>query len=135
MKDYIEIDYRDIAKMLASALPVEEEDFREVVETYLEIVKALPREARLALKCAYVFSRKVPRQEREDMFQDLAMAIYEAQTKDERLAYAIARCDWLNGTVKTIVWNYHRLNYEGKGGCSALSLQGSTSSEFPFLYW
>ena len=50
----------------------------------------------MALKVAYVFSRKVPRQEREDLYQDIALAVFKAKTKDERLAYAIARCDWRN---------------------------------------
>jgi len=50
----------------------------------------------VSLKSAYIFSAKVPRDEREDMFQELALAILQARTKDEKLAYAIARCDWRN---------------------------------------
>ncbi len=94
MKQYLEVTYRDIAKMLASALPVEGEDFREVVETHIQTIKALPKDARIALKTAYVFSRKVPREEREDLFQDLALAVLKVKTEDERLAYTVARFDW-----------------------------------------
>ena len=86
--------YRSVAKMVASALPIEGEDFGEKVSGYLKTIKALPIAQRQALRCAYIFSRKVPREEREDMFQELTLAILEANVRDERLAYAIARCDW-----------------------------------------
>ncbi|HUV51897.1 MAG TPA: hypothetical protein VMW64_02330 [Dehalococcoidia bacterium] len=95
-KEYLKVTYRDIAKMLCAALPVEGQEYGEKVNQYLEVVKALPRNARIALKTAYVFSRKVPREEREDLFQDLALAVLKAKTEDERLAYTIVRCDWLN---------------------------------------
>ena len=86
--------YRSIAKMLASALPLAGEEFGEAVNNYLEEIKRLPKGAKVALRSAYIFSRKVPAQEREDLFQELALAILEAKVEDERLAYAIARCDW-----------------------------------------
>jgi len=95
-KEYIEITYRDIAKMFASTLPVEGDDFAYQVETNLEAIKALPLEAKNALKVAFVFSRKVPRHERQDLFNDIALAVLKIKTKDEKLAYAIARCDWKN---------------------------------------
>ena len=95
-KQYIEVTYRDIAKMMSSAHPVEGEEFSLKVSETLEAIKSLPQEAKIALKVAYVFSRKVPRQEREDLYQDIALAVFKAKTKDERLAYAIARCDWKN---------------------------------------
>ena len=89
-----DITYRHVAKMLASALPVQNEEFGQKVEYYLDVIGKLPQEAKVALKTAYIFSRKVPREEREDLFQDIALAVFKVQTKDERLAYAIARCDW-----------------------------------------
>ncbi len=89
-----DVTYRHVAKMLASALPVEDAEFGDKVEEYLEAIKALPQEAKNALKTAYIFSRKVPREEREDLFQDIALAVFRAKTSDEKLAYAIARCDW-----------------------------------------
>jgi hypothetical protein len=88
------VTYRRIAKMLASALPIEQAEFAERVEDHLEAIKTMPKAQRQALRCAYIFSRKVPAQEREDLFQELALAILEAKVEDERLAYAIARCDW-----------------------------------------
>lgn len=94
--DYLKVTYRHIAKMLASALPVQDEEFTLKVEEYLDAIKAMPIEAKNALKVAYVFSRKVPREEREDLFQDIALAVFKAKAKDEKLAYAIARMDWLD---------------------------------------
>lgn len=94
--DYLKVTYRDIAKMLASPIPVEGEEFGLKVNEYLAAIKEIPIEAKLALKVAYIFSRKVPREEREDLFQDLTLAVLRANTKEEKLAYTIARLDWLN---------------------------------------
>ncbi len=92
----LDIEYRDIAKMLASALPVEGEEFGLKVEDYLRTIKALSSECKTSLKVAYIFSRKVPREEREDLFQDIALAVFKAKTSEEKLAYTIARFDWLD---------------------------------------
>lgn len=91
---HIKVTYREVAKMLASALPIEDEEFGAKVSEYIATIKAMPTHQKLALKCAYVFSRKVPYEERGDFFQELALALLEAKADDERLAYAIARCDW-----------------------------------------
>ena len=109
-KQYIEITHRDIAKMLCSALPVQDEAFGEKVEEYLAVINAMPKEAKIALKVAYVFSRKVPREEREDLFQDLALAVFKAKTKDERLAYAIARCDWMDWWKKYKIRQHYSID-------------------------
>lgn len=93
---YLKVTYRDIAKMLASALPVEGEAFSVKVEEYLEAIKGMSQNQKTALKVAYVFSRKVPRAEREDLFQDIALAVFKANTTEEKLAYSIARMDWLD---------------------------------------
>ena len=103
------VHYRDIAKMLAKALPVEGPEFRDSVENNLKALKKMSQESRVALKSAYIFSSKVPKQDREDLFQELAIAILEAKTKDEPLAYAIARCDWRNWWEKKMT----RANYLG----------------------
>jgi len=107
---YLKVTFRDIAKMLCIALPVEGEDFGEHVNNTLEAIQKLDTEAKNALKSAYVFSRKVPRQEREDLFQELTLTLLRARTKDEKLAYAIARCDWLNWWKKFKIRQHYSLD-------------------------
>ena len=85
---------RSIAKMLASALQVDGEEFTEHVESYLDEINKLPADARRALKYAFIFSRKAPQQEREDLYQELAIKLLELRPQDDKLAYAVARCDW-----------------------------------------
>ena len=109
-KSYMKVEYRDIAKMLCKALPVEGEEFREHVETCLDVIKSMPTSSKLALKSAYIFSRKVPKQEREDFFQDIALAVLKTQATDERLAYAVARCDWQNWWSKYKIREHYSLD-------------------------
>jgi hypothetical protein len=90
----IKVTYRDLAKLFTRALPMEGEEFSLKVEECLKAIKAMPASQKQALQCAYVFASKVPRQEREDMFQELALVLLEAQVENVKLAYAIARCDW-----------------------------------------
>ncbi|GAI94460.1 unnamed protein product [marine sediment metagenome] len=80
--------------MFAQALPVEGKEYCLAVEEYLEVIKALPMEQKIALKVGYIFGAKVPREEKEDVFQDIALAVFKAKTSDMKLAYAIGRCDW-----------------------------------------
>ncbi len=100
MKELKDYTYRDIAKMLASALPLEAEDFRLAVESYLKVIKSMSVESKLALRSAYIFSRKVPREDREDMFQELTLAVLKAKTNEEKLAYTVARFDWKKWWVR-----------------------------------
>ena len=91
-----ELEYRDIAKMFQKALPLDGSEYKTAVDDCLAQIKALPRSAQLALRSAYIFGSKAPREDREDLFQSLALAVLQKQVDDERLAYAIARCDWLD---------------------------------------
>ena len=96
--------------MLVKAMPLEGQDYADKINEYLGIIKAMPQTAKVALKSAYIFSRKVPREEREDLFQDLTLAILKARTKDERLAYTIARCDWRNWWAKYSIRQHYSLD-------------------------
>ncbi len=86
--------YRNIAKMLASALLEENEDFGKHVDEYLGQIKKLSTDNKRALHYAYIFSRKAPQQERNDLYQELAIRLLEARPINDKLAYSIARCDW-----------------------------------------
>ena len=98
-----DVTYRNIAKMFASALPVDGAEFGQKVNQYLATIMKLDTETKNALKSAYIFSRKAPREEREDLFQDIALAVYKVKTKDMKLAYAIARCDWMD------FWKHYKI--------------------------
>lgn len=106
----IKVSYRDIAKMLCKSMPVELEDFRAKVEEYIQTIKSMSTENKLALRSAYIFSSKVPREERDDLFQELALALLQNKTKDERLAYSIARCDWRNWWAKFSIRQHYSLD-------------------------
>lgn len=90
---------RDIAKMLASALPVEGDEFGQTVSTIEAQLKRMTKRNKaslLALQTAFIFSHKVPRQEREDLFQELFLTLWEKRIQDNGLAYAVAHCDWVD---------------------------------------
>jgi hypothetical protein len=91
-----ELEYRDIARMFVKALPLDGDDYKDTIEAYIEIIRKLPNESKIALRCAYIFSSKVQYEEREDFFQDLALTLLKAKNSDEKLAYSIARCDWID---------------------------------------
>lgn len=91
-----EIDYRKIATMFVKALPVEDSEFRTAVDNCLSEIKALPVEAKNALWASYVFSSKAPIEEREDLYQTLAVKLLEANVPDRALAYSIAKCSWVD---------------------------------------
>lgn len=132
---HIKVSYRDIAKMMVKALPVEGKEFSDKVNHYLEVIKAMPTNAKLALKSAYIFSRKVPREEREDLFQEIALAVLKAKTKDEKLAYAVARCDWQNFWAKFKIRQHYSLDTvidddEGNPATMAELIVGEVEFEF-----
>jgi len=106
----MDVTYRNVAVMLAKSLPVDGEQFTLKIEEILDTIKKLPQASKVALKCAYIFSQKAPVEERGDLFQDLALAIYKAQTSDERLAYALARCDWKDWWAKYKIRQHYSLD-------------------------
>jgi len=90
---------RDIAKMFASALPLEGDAFGQMVDTIeAQLTRMTKRDKTnlLALQTAFIFAHKVPRQNREDVFQDIFLALYQHKVTDNGLAYAIARTDWVD---------------------------------------
>lgn len=96
MNSKVKVTYRQIAKFLSKGLPIQGPEFSERISEVTQAIKRMPKAEKQALQCAYIFAQKVPRQEREDLFQELALAVLENQSEDMRLSYAICRCDWLN---------------------------------------
>ena len=92
----IQVEFRTIAKFLVKHLALDGQEFGAKVEETTATIRKLKPAQRTALKAAYVFANKVPRDERQDLFQELVLALLERSTKEEKLAYAIARCDWID---------------------------------------
>lgn len=70
---------------------------------YLALIKdtcasfgKLDTNARLAIEAAYVFSRKAPLEERQDLFQEFVIAVLDSGTEKAEFAYALVRRDWQN---------------------------------------
>jgi hypothetical protein len=108
--------------MLESKLPKRKRaklsPFRVNVDWITTELDSLPQEVKTSLACAYVFSSRVPRQEREDMLQGLVAnllqfikdkswtvgldgsgivsTLWTGYTLSESLAYRIAKCDTLD---------------------------------------
>jgi len=125
--------YRNIAKLLASALPLEDRELGQTVEDYLKAILALPDWEKAALRAAYIFSRKVPFEDREDVFQELALGVLKEKGEGEALAYTIARCDWRDWwqkyqTRKRIKW--YSLNAIAQGHDHDGTLADDTGLEY-----
>lgn len=72
----------------------EQAEYSDRVEAYIVAIRAMSIENRHAIRAAYIFSRKAPKEEREDLFQELMVKLLEVRAPTEALAYTIARCDW-----------------------------------------
>ncbi len=96
----LRVTSRQIAKMLVRRLPLDDKELAGKVGEYIKQIEAIPKEARLALQSAYIFSSKVPVEEREDMFQELTLKTLEALTHQrkegsvELFAYLVAGNKW-----------------------------------------
>lgn len=92
------VSVHDIAKMLVKVIPLDfkQSEFKQMVDTIERKIQKMDGDTKTVLKAAYVFSCKVPKQERQDLFQDLTLKLIEANPKAESWAYTIARCDWLD---------------------------------------
>ena len=85
----------NMAKWLASGLPLEGEDFGQQVQTVERELLLLTKRSKsslLALQTAYVFSRKVPRQERQDVFQELFLTLYQQKNERQRFSLCYRSC-------------------------------------------
>ena len=74
----------------------DEEQFIALQTENCKAIDKLDINAKLAIQAAYIFSRKVPASERQDLFQELLTAVLASGTEKLAFAYAIARRDWQN---------------------------------------
>ena len=103
--------YQSIAKAAIGAPIIPGDD------EYIELVKHTAKEfgelntnGKLAVEAAYIFSRKVPSEERQDLFQELLTAVLASGTENPAFAYTIARRDWQNWWAS---YKLHSQFYQG----------------------
>lgn len=70
------------------------DDALELAKVTAKQLDKLDANGQLAVEAAYVFSRKAPVAEREDLFQELVLAVLDSGTDNPAWAYTIARRDW-----------------------------------------
>jgi len=87
-------ELRKIAKIFARGLPIEGEEWGEMVQRYLAELLAMPKLQRMYLRQAYIFASKAPSEEREDLLQEFHLTLLELKPTAERLSYTIVRQDW-----------------------------------------
>jgi len=104
-------NYQQIAKAAIGGPNFEDDN------QYIELVKATAKEldnlsinAKLAVEAGYIFSRKVPSSERQDLFQELVTAVLDSGTENPAFAYTIARRDWQDWWAK---YKLHSQFYQG----------------------
>ena len=102
--------YHRVSKAFLGPNFAVDDDYIELVKQTRQSLEGLGLNARLAVEAAYIFSRKVPANERQDMFQELMTAILAAGTEDPAFAYTIARRDWQNWWAK---YKLHSQFYQG----------------------
>lgn len=92
------VENHKLSKVLAGGTGQfsDDDQFIELVANTSRAIDKLDVNAKLAIQTAYIFSRKVPANERQDLFQELLVAVLESGTEKLAFAYTIARRDWQN---------------------------------------
>lgn len=95
---YVRVTIRQISQMFTRALGVKlnSDEYLNHVESIMRIIEDMEVYQRHALKLAFLFSMRVSEIDKEDFFQDIVLALLEKRIENEKLAYTIARCDWLD---------------------------------------
>jgi len=103
----MDVSYRSIAKLLARGMPIDGQDYSDIIEGYIKSIEAMPPEQQSTLKSAYIFSRKAPEAERQDLFQHLVahgLAVLASWPKPilntAGFCYGVARNEWKFWTRK-----------------------------------
>lgn len=86
--------YQQIGKATIAPSFDDDQAFIDLVAYTAQEFGKLELNARLAIEVAYIFSRKVPIDERQDLFQELVVAVLDSGTEDKAFAYTIARRNW-----------------------------------------
>ncbi|MBA7519036.1 hypothetical protein ES705_11110 [subsurface metagenome] len=65
----MEVSYRTLAKALAYDMPLDGQEYSDLIEWYIKSIEAMPSNHQETLRAAYVFSRKAPKEDWRDLFQ------------------------------------------------------------------
>lgn len=103
-------NYSQIAKAAISHSFDDDDEYIELVKRTASAYSELGTTGQLAVEAAYVFSRKVPSHERQDLFQELVLAVLDSGTENPAFAYTIARRDWQDWWKS---FKLHSQYYEG----------------------
>jgi len=115
--------YQQVSKTILGPNFDRDDSFIELVKETAKQVESLGINAKLAIEAGYIFSRKVPKSERQDLFQELVTAILDSGTEDAAFAYTIARRDWQN------FWNKYKLHSQFWGGYLSETITNSDGEE------
>ena len=115
--------YQQVIKTMLGSNFERDDSFIELVIETAKQVESLGINAKLAIEAGYVFSRKVPVEERQDLFQELVTAILDSGTEDAAFAYTIARRDWQN------FWSKYKLHSQFWGGYLSETITNSDGEE------
>jgi len=102
--------YQQMAKAILGPNFDRDDSFIELVKQTAKQIGQLGLNAKLAIEAGYIFSRKVPQEERQDVFQELVTAILDSGTESAAFAYTIARRDWQNWWAQ---YKLHSQYYQG----------------------
>jgi len=115
--------YQQIGKAMLGDGFDRDDSFIELVKQTAKQIEGLGLNARLAIEAGYIFSRKVPREERQDLFQELITAILDSGTENAAFAYTIARRDWQN------FWSTYKLHSQFFEGYLSDTITNSDNEE------
>jgi len=92
------VEKHKLSKVLAGGTGqfYDDEQFIALQGDISKAIDKLDISAKLAIQAAYIFSRKAPASERQDLFQELLTAVLASGTEKLSFAYAIVRRDWQN---------------------------------------
>jgi len=102
--------YQQVSKAMLGPNFDRDDSFIDLVKQTAKQIEGLGVNAKLAIEAGYIFSRKVPQEERQDIFQELVTAILDSGTESAAFAYTIARRDWQNWWAE---YKLHSQFYEG----------------------
>lgn len=102
--------YQQVSKAMLGPNFDKDDSFIELVKQTARELEGLGVNAKLAIEVAFIFSRKVPQNERQDIFQELVAAILDSATESPTFAYTIARRDWQNWWAQ---YKLHSQYYQG----------------------